>query len=264
MKPRILTFALGVVCIFALGAAAVWFPHTTDPVNNPDTLANGGPFGEPLDYGTTISLSIAEPDWSMDLSSRAAFHDDLWAATGESNDEYDSDPSFRDTGEVFYDPASIQLGRQWWMWGGIAYHFHTDDLFDGGTATVNLTSNTIMYLQTTDELPQPHQTWRDIIVNADYETVVPADETTADHTVAIPAGTKDFWLVIKKNPSGQSGKNWVFSVDVAATVILDPDGCVTPMDADLDNNCVVNLADFTLLTAEWLQCNDPDNPAQCY
>jgi len=32
---------------------------------------------------------------------------------------------------------------------------------------------------------------------------------------------------------------------------------------DIDNNCRVDLADFAQFVVEWLDCNDPQNPAGC-
>lgn len=54
------------------------------------------------------------------------------------------------------------------------------------------------------------------------------------------------------------------TVDVVRPTCADVKAAGMLMVGDLDENCRVNLADFAILAADWLRCNDPANYPACF
>ena len=226
-----------------------------------------------LMYDHSVSLSLADPNFSADFSSNGAVYADLWMVAG-----YESPGTGPGSGGVqiyrAYDVGylnQLHLGDPSGGYGTIVYHFITDDYFTGGTVTVDAdyrgdTSQMWVATSTVEPtgtgMPATPGYWDGLVWSASQTTWFDQYWIRADYVVNIPAG-KEFWLAISKPTGAGSVYAQVMAITVAANVVLDPDGCVTPINADLDNNCIVDFGDFAIISENWMQCRDPDNQVDC-
>jgi hypothetical protein len=157
------------------------------------------------------------------------------------------------------------------------------DCYDPNTATVTRTGNVWSFgaSLTLPTLVSPPDAYTPT-VDVDVNLVWSSDPLAASHNVVItPDGESPVTLVNKTSPfnpyadpgitmtwnkkylwqvkeldSGgivrATGPEWKFQV--RALNCNDP----APLVADFDDNCIVNLADFAVMSSEWLDCNWDD------
>jgi len=215
-------------------------------------------------YNTTIELTVANPNFYTDFgTSKAEFVDKVWAIAGGSN-----------TGGLAYvgwiGQGNLEVGATNYQYGSVFYHFHTYDLFNGGTVTnsANYQGNyEHIYVATTAAVPTTTNGW-------DGFSITPYDQEfytnywgEGIYTANIPVGVKEFWVVISKPGRPEppmSANSYQRYLNVVPTVIVDPNGCVSNIQSDINGDCIVNFKDFAVAAANWMECTDADNPAQCY
>ena len=192
----------------------------------------GGPFGDPQvpSYGAGHTLTQASPSWNTSFlyADYAAFQADLYCVAGAGPNDGDTGPGTVDT---HWEPDYLQMGRGWWYYGQIFYHFQTTggDTFDGGTVTAGLNRDdgTAMYVETTVDQPQLY-----VIDLVDpvhelgltgwttFDKMNSLGDGTKAMQVDIPTGVTDFWVILAKEQVG--GKDWYTEFSVNANVVPEP------------------------------------------
>ncbi|MHB0947044.1 MAG: hypothetical protein ACYC3B_07720 [Sedimentisphaerales bacterium] len=227
-------------------------------------------------YNHTITLSASEPNFNANLGgSNAAVYSELWAVAGAVSP--DTGPG-SGVSQVYhaYDQwyfNHLHLGDPSGGNGTIIYHFAAaaNKSFAGGTVKVNADyrgDTPQMWVSTSTVRPTGGGTagtvgyWNTIVWSAYQTQMFDQYNVAADYTVNIPAG-REFWVAVSKPSGAGSVYAQLRSVLVQATVIVDPNGCVTSYSADLNSDCKVNFKDFAVISEKWLNCSDADNPQEC-
>lgn len=227
-----------------------------------------------LMYDNSIGLSLSDPNFIADFSSsNAETYEQLWAVAGFDGNSVGPGSGVAEVRRAI-DPwygGHLHLGEASGRYGSVVYHFTTDDYFSGGTVTVDADyrgATLQIWASTSTVEPTGSGTsgspaYWDGLVWSSYQTQM-FDQywVRADYVVDIPAG-KEFWFAMSKPSGSGSVYAQVLEVKVEADVIVDPDGCVTPIDSDLDGNCKVDLNDFAILSENWMECSDADNQFDC-
>ncbi|MHB9070827.1 MAG: LamG domain-containing protein [Sedimentisphaerales bacterium] len=93
-----------------------------------------------------------------------------------------------------------------------------------------------------------------------------ASETAFDSNVPVGFyGGGDPYFYIGQNPwiPGSTTQNFIGSIDeVSFSTVAKRYGCgsLGYLAGDVDKNCKVDFSDFAALAANWLKCNNPDDP----
>ena len=193
----------------------------------------GGPFGDPSvpAYGAGHTLTQASPSWgtSFVYADYAAFQADLYCVAGASPN---GDETGVGTVESHWEPDYLMMGRGWWYYGQIFYHFQTTggESFDGGTVTAGLNRDdgASMYIETVTSEPELYGIFFNpggvdelgLKAWTTFDKMNSLGDASKALQVNIPSGVSEFWVIVGKEQVG--GKDWFTELNVNANVVPEP------------------------------------------
>jgi hypothetical protein len=172
-------------------------------------------------WGADFELSMGSPNWTLDISSQAAFEAGLWAVWGDTNAEPDPAAEVNLWGIPWIRVSDANLAE----YGGVIYHFQAQDGFKikDGTINLNIWSDVVQDYQfaaTSIVEPTSSDNWLTISFTA-YETLYPSVvQGAADYTMDTPSNVTEFWFLYGRPGTAQAEYGNLNSMSMTTNIVV--------------------------------------------